>query len=410
MPHLASLVFDRPLLITRARLTEILKVVLPRIEGQPAVMDDYEEWGYAEPRVSPEGIAVIPVVGTLVQRSFGIDAMSGVTSYEWIRCEVEKALDNPAAQAILLDIDSGGGEVSGCFDLVDFIAEAGTMKPIWAVANEAAYSAAYAIASATSRIYLPRTGGVGSIGVIAIHLDESGFDQKMGIKFTEIIAGARKADGSPFRPLSDRAESDIQAEVDRVYEIFLAIVAKGRNISIDAVRATEAGTFHGADALPMLADNIGTFREAEQDLLGALNTTYSPGGVMTGPKVEKPEAPAAIEKPPAPVLDAAIGTKPESEVIDLDAHRTKADLDARQYATDVIDLCTLAGFQQMSAGFIKERASIEKVRSTLLEVKAAKTDAVRISGVTGTADSEAALKANNYGWDRAFAKYAAQKK
>ena len=114
----------------------------------------------------------------------------------------------------MLDIDSGGGEVSGCFDIVDAIYNARGEKPIWAVLSESAYSAAYAIASACDKIIVPRTGGTGSVGVICAHVDFSKALSKEGITVTMIHYGDRKADGSEYVPLSSEALKRFQADVD----------------------------------------------------------------------------------------------------------------------------------------------------------------------------------------------------
>src|SRR5262249_57450704 len=87
---------------------------------------------------------------------------------------------DPTVRGVILDVDSPGGEVGGLFDLVEQInaIKAANSKPLWAVANESALSAAYAIASASDRVYVTRTGEIGSLGVVAVHIDESGADAK----------------------------------------------------------------------------------------------------------------------------------------------------------------------------------------------------------------------------------------
>jgi ClpP class serine protease len=62
-----------------------------------------------------------------------------------------------------------------------------------------------------------RTGEVGSIGVVAVHIDESGADEKAGLAWTFVFAGECKIDGNAHEPLSDRARATIQADVDRLY-------------------------------------------------------------------------------------------------------------------------------------------------------------------------------------------------
>ena len=115
---------------------------------------------------------MIPVVGSLVRRTVGLDPASGFTSYAEIAGMVDAAISDPSVEGILLDIDSPGGEAGGVFELGERLRAADAVKPIWAVASDAAYSAAYAIGCAASRLVVTRTGGVGSIGVIAMHASD----------------------------------------------------------------------------------------------------------------------------------------------------------------------------------------------------------------------------------------------
>jgi capsid assembly protease len=161
-----------------------------------------------------------------------------LTAYSDIGEAIEAAATDPGIRAILLDVDSSGGEVGGLFDLVDQIqairAQCG--KPIWAVADEAALSAAYAIACTADRLYVTQTGEVGSIGVVAAHRDESGADAQAGLAWTFIHAGASKVDGNPHQPLSDTARASLQSDVDGLYGRFVDLVAKCRKKSPDANR------------------------------------------------------------------------------------------------------------------------------------------------------------------------------
>jgi signal peptide peptidase SppA len=187
---------------------------------------------------------------------------------------ISLALDDSKVNSILLDIDSPGGEVSGLFDLVDFISESRNEKPIYAIANDYAFSAAYAIASAASKIFVNRTSGVGSIGVIATHVDVSEFDKKEGIKYTTIFAGDRKNDLSPHEPISGDALSDLQKEVDRLYGMFVATVARNRNITTTQIRATQAALYYGTDALSLgLADEVANFNKCLSTITGGNQMT-----------------------------------------------------------------------------------------------------------------------------------------
>jgi signal peptide peptidase SppA len=192
------------------------------------------------------GVAVIRVSGCLVQKLGYLRGFSFLTGYDGLRANLSLALEDESVQAIVLDIDSRGGEVAGCFDLVDAIYNARGTKPIWSILTEVAYSAAYAIASATDRIVVPRTGGTGSVGVIAMHCDFSKMLENMGIDVTLIQYGARKADGNEYSPLSKEARARYQAEIDEMGDLFVETVARNRGIKASRVRSTEAASYLGA--------------------------------------------------------------------------------------------------------------------------------------------------------------------
>ena len=195
LPHLAARVFGVPLMVQVDKLMVILDAIGPRIglrehvvvDGLPVAVtrparddqdeeDDMPMAGRKPYPVSPDGIAVITISGTLVKKASWMDAESGLQSYEMIRGMVADARDDPGIRGILLDVDSPGGEVGGLFDLADEVHAAREQKPVYAVANDEAFSAAYALASSAQRLFLTRTGGVGSIGVIAVHMDQSAWD------------------------------------------------------------------------------------------------------------------------------------------------------------------------------------------------------------------------------------------
>ncbi|WP_341808566.1 S49 family peptidase [Wolbachia endosymbiont (group E) of Neria commutata] len=212
--------------------------------------------------INLKGVAIVPIYGILTKNPGTFDDILGMTSYERIRFQIEEALGNDKVETILLDIDSPGGEVNGIFDLADFIYESRSKKKIVAIANDDAYSAAYAIASSAEKVFVSRTSGVGSIGVIASHIDQSGFDEKQGIKYTTIFAGSRKNDLNPHEPITSEGLASLKGEIDRLYGMFVQLIARNRNLSIEAIKSTEAGLYFGQKAIETgLADEITTFFE-----------------------------------------------------------------------------------------------------------------------------------------------------
>jgi ClpP class serine protease len=186
------------------------------------------------------GIALIPIYGLLTQYQ-GDEG----TGYDWIKANFLEALADKHVAAIGFVIDSGGGDVAGCFDLSDLIYSARGIKPTLAICAESAYSAAYAIASACEQVTLPRTGGVGSVGVIAVHMDISGSLEKKGIAVTLVHHGDKKTDGTEVRPLDPGAHARMQSDVNAMGELFVTTVARNRGMTAERVRATQAGTFMG---------------------------------------------------------------------------------------------------------------------------------------------------------------------
>ncbi|MDD3676895.1 S49 family peptidase [Thauera propionica] len=265
LPYLASRLYGTPLLIARPKLEVILGVVARKMAGDTLATPPPESSPRNEVQITDGGIAILPVLGTLVRRSSYLAAVSGLTSYHDIETMAEQAFANPMVKAVLLEIDSSGGEAGGVFDLAQRLRQLAQAsgKPLWAIADEAALSAAYAIASAADRLWLTRTAEVGSIGVVAVHVDESGADAKAGMTYTFLYAGAHKVDGHPHAPLPAPVASDIQEDVDRLHDQFIALVAGLRRLTPDAVRGTEARVYRGEAALQAgLADQIGTRNEA----------------------------------------------------------------------------------------------------------------------------------------------------
>jgi signal peptide peptidase SppA len=215
-----------------------------------------------------EGIAVVGIKGVLVHEEDFFSYFFGEISYDRIRACFNRALGDPDVKAIALHVNSPGGEVAGCFDLADEIYAARDVKPICAILDECAYSAAYALASAAETIIVPRTGGTGSIGVVTMHTDITGALEKFGVKVSTIQFGARKTDFYPTTPLSDAARDRLQAEVDRLGGMFVDMVARNRSISAAAVRKTEAATFLGSDGVAQkLADAVMSPQDAFDALL-----------------------------------------------------------------------------------------------------------------------------------------------
>jgi signal peptide peptidase SppA len=224
-----------------------------------------------------DGIAIVTVTGSLINRGAWVGSSSGETSYEGIKFQIGAAANDPKVRSILLDIESPGGEAVGAFEAADAVRVANKQKPVTAIVNGMAASAAYALASGAGSIVTTATGMAGSIGVVMLHADYSRFLDAEGVTPTLIFAGSHKVDGNPFEPLSDAVRSDLQAEVDNFYALFVKTVSAGRKgLSAAAIRATEARTFLGKEAVDRgLADSVGTFESTLADISRGLARTMS---------------------------------------------------------------------------------------------------------------------------------------
>lgn len=283
-PQITARAFNTPLLVDPAKAQAFLSGLGPRILGQPVHLDGEdgasETSGFAPvPRASliagnlaesfesrgdapypvVDGIAVIEITGVLIHRGAWIGKSSGQTSYEGISAQIEAAASDPDIRGVALEIDSFGGEVAGVFDLADRIRALRTRKPVWAFVTEHAFSAGYALASQASRILVPRTGALGSIGVVVLHTDMSGKLAQDGIAVSLIHSGSHKVDANPYAPLPPDVRAEIQREIDVLRFLFAETVASGRGSKCDAkaALATEAASYRGAEAVTAgLADEV----------------------------------------------------------------------------------------------------------------------------------------------------------
>ena len=385
--HLASRLFGTPLLIARPKLDVILSVLGPRL-GLPDTQTKVTLPPTRATKPIQPGIAVIPVYGTLVKRTLGLEAASGLTSYAQIADDIDTALKDSAVDGILLDIDSPGGEASGVFELAEHIRKASETKPIWAHANDSAFSAAYAIASAANRITLSKTAGVGSIGVIALHVDQSQHDAKEGLTYTAIYAGSHKNDLSPHQPLTESAHDALQSEVDRLYGMFVSLVAEMRSLDPKKVIGTEAGLFFGDNAIEAgLADGVGTFEQTLAALAETLRTTKalhtqaraSPKSQTTIPNLHSQKTSQECLMHDTDDTVVADDTTQNTETTEPTATPTDIavplmtvakQMDSRVEAHAIAELCLLAGQPQRTAEFLSSGMTQAQVRTTLIEARA----------------------------------------
>lgn len=219
------------------KLTEILAVLEVRAAG--GTIDPATIAAVATPRPAAQRtstVAVLDLFGTLSKRMGLLAQSSGGTSTEQFTQDFRDAVNDASVGAIVLNVDSPGGATSGIPELANTVYQARGTKPIIAVANGMAASAAYWVASAADEFLVTESGEVGSIGVIAAHEDQSAALEQQGIKISLITAGKYKAENNPFEPMTDEGRAAIQARVDDAYTMFIRAVARNRGTSSEAVR------------------------------------------------------------------------------------------------------------------------------------------------------------------------------
>jgi ClpP class serine protease len=420
--QIAQRAFNTPLMVDPAKALAFLSGLGPRITGQEIMFHGVDlpagdidvatrparaslfgndlaqrhQRNGTPPFAMIDGIAIIEISGTLVHRGAWIGQSSGLTSYEGIAAQLQAALSDPGVRGIALDIDSFGGEVAGAFDLADRIRAARAQKPIHAFVAEHALSAGYVLASQADRIILPRTGAVGSIGVVALHTDMSGALDQKGIAVTLIHAGVHKVDANPYQPLPEVIHDQMQRELEVVRFLFAETVAAGRGnrLTHAAALATEAAVFRGADAIAAgLADELADPVSAFRAFAAAPRSTPTPsrkGPQMTTTPTDTP-TPAAVAAPPA--ATPAIGAAPEAPAATADAVPANMTADAvRAEAAEVAQVCAQAarlGVTIDAADAVTKGLKPEALRARVLADLAARSDA---AGIIATAPAAAAAK------------------
>ncbi len=278
-PEIASRMFNTPLMLHPAKGDIIARAFGPRVLGHPDAaisvsggetmgivgqkLRNAVDWEgdpiYRGPDRAAEGIALVEIEGSLVNKGKWLGKSSGMTSYEGIGVQISDCIQDASIRGVILEVDSFGGEVTGAFDCAELIHELSKVKPTIAVLTDHACSAGYLLASAARQIVIPATGICGSIGVISMHVDMSAWLAKEGLNVTILKAGARKADLNPYEPLPKEVVERELAELEELRVEFAATVARYRagRLTPESALATEAGVYRGQKAVEAgLADAV----------------------------------------------------------------------------------------------------------------------------------------------------------
>lgn len=329
LPHIASMAFNEPLMLEPAyarvffcalagqlgitRLTDAasgMTLGAEQIAEPLALFGDDDE---LNPRLSrsyqvTNGIAVLPVSGTLVSKTRALQPYSGMTGYNGIIARLQQAMSDPSVDGIMLDMDTPGGMVSGAFDCADIIARMRDIKPVWALANDMNCSAGQLIASAASRRMVTQTARTGSIGVMMAHSNYGAALKTSGVEVTLIYSGDHKVDGNPYEKLPKDVRADFQTRIDATRQMFAEKVSAYTGMSVQAVLDTEAAVFSGQESVDSgLADELVNNTDALIVMREALDRRKK---VTIGGNMPSPSA-------------SAVSTEPANQVVTQNAGQTE---------------------------------------------------------------------------------------
>jgi signal peptide peptidase SppA len=220
-----------------------------------------------------DGVAVVPVTGPIFRYANLFTEISGATSTGVLARDIQTALDNPYVRAIVLDLNSPGGEVTGINELGNLIYGARGRKPIVAYGGGTVASGAYWLGSAADEIVIDETAVLGSIGVVMSYMDTTERDSKSGVRRVEIVSS--RAPDKRLDPSTDVGRAKVQGLLDALEDTFVSTVARNRNTTTERVVSDfgQGGVRVGKDAIAAgMADRIGSLESVIAELAGNAST------------------------------------------------------------------------------------------------------------------------------------------
>ena len=210
-------------------------------------------------------VGIIDIRGSLVNGNAGFMSYFGVTGYGDIREALVAALQSPQVNAILLNIDSGGGAVAGVHETAQLISRVDKVKPVFSYNGGTEASAALWLGSSARTSYVAETALTGSLGIIMVHAERSKQLEQDGVKVTVIRAGTEKALANSYEPLSKEAKAALEHKAEALYDVFLGHVAQQRGMTNTAADSKfgQGREFVGKQAVEAgLVDYTGTLEDA----------------------------------------------------------------------------------------------------------------------------------------------------
>ena len=297
LSHIAAMAFNEPLLLEPAyarvffcalgkemgagSLAVPQQAVQLDADGMQLAVTDYMAGGQrpAKSYQVKNGIAILPVSGTLVHKLGTLRPYSGMTGYDGLTARLQMAVNDPDVRGILLDIDSPGGQAAGAFDMIYRLRE---QKPVWALCNDMACSAAMLLAAACTRRLVTQTAKIGSIGVMMAHTSYEKQLAQEGVDITLIYSGQHKVDGNSIQALPAGVRADFQRRIDEARRMFVDKVALYTGLSSEAVMNTEAAVYDGQAGIDAgLADQLINAADAVEVMVSALNDSVTKENAMT---------------------------------------------------------------------------------------------------------------------------------
>ena len=329
-PRIWSRMTSTPWAIQPQALEEIIAIAERRNETPEAVAARLgRELDNTQSTEIRNGVAIVPVTGPLFRYANLFTAISGASSYDVLATDFTAALENPDVQAIVLNVDSPGGDANGVSEFSDMVFAARGKKPIWAYVGGQAASAAYWIASSADQVVVSDTAVLGSIGAVVGIQDRREADAKNGVRTYEIVSTQ-----SPYKrvdPGTDTGRAKIQEMIDALAGVFVAKVARNRGVSEDTVLSDfgQGGVFVGQAAIKAgLADRIGSYEAVLAEIRSS--TTAANAGMnspMLGHSTATSEVKMDITKLRAehPELVAEIESQAKASVQVPDVEAVKAE-------------------------------------------------------------------------------------
>ncbi|TWB15603.1 S49 family peptidase [Nitrospirillum bahiense] len=415
-PRITDLVFGRPLVMEPAALDAKLSTMGPRLlRGERLVWDDDGDAGEAVPRLAAyaslveadvvpvaggaaefaltdEGVAIVPITGSLTNRFDYMDAVCGFTSYDAIGAICDALAADTRVKAVLFDGDTPGGLYTGSMDAGRKVIALSGIKTVWACANGMMTSGGLMVMGGARRVLAIQGGLVGSIGCVKIHLDQTAADQKAGFKYTAFKAGEHKTDGWSHEAMAEDVARGFMAEVESIRQAFAGLVGQQGHITTAQALATEAQTYLDYDAKAVgLVNDVQSFQETLAEItdvaagrraVGVVTAKVTNTASMKGnTTMAGTPQPAAPNPAPAPRVDGGPdddsdlcphcgqpmpdGDKAKAQAAAHAAAVTTAASNATSAAVEVMELCTLAGQASKAAGYVRTATPLSVIRAEL---------------------------------------------